>query len=324
MSSALTKRYFLREKRCESDMKTKQELNDTLNAIFADGVNMKLYFGLGAGADRSYKLADFDDGAMQRVLTNYVAGVREFFERDELQTVPLSQLDQRSDALVMYDLQEQPVEFAQLEALQNEAEPDFFSFDENSVGDIRTIAIKIASARQSVVFFKTFYPVSLVKRDQILLYKLKNRFTVFDGDIIKVTPGFDLLLIDGEFYINDFSKFEKAFSFTEIAERAMLAVVQSILEMGIVNDVKGYLAACAAPKRDILRAGKSEVLRLEAATIVAFATQKGDKIGLKIINGQFHLSSRDSVKKLYKLLNDDYLTSGLTAFEYETLAKNKM
>lgn len=324
MLFVLIRKYFSQERQRESDMKTKQEINDTLNAIFADGVNMKLYFGLGSGVARLYKLADFDDGATQRVLANYVAGVREFFERDELQTMLLSQLDQRSDALVMYDLQEQPAEFAQLESLQNGAEPDFFSFEENSVSDIRTIAIKISSAQKSVVFFKTFYPVSLVKRDQILLYKFENRFTVFDGDIIKVTPGFDLLLVDGEFYINDFSKFEKAFSFTEIAERAMLAVVQSILEMGIVNDAKGYLAAFAAPKRDILRAGQSDVLRLEATAIVAFATQKGEKIGLKIIDGKFHLTSRDSVRKLYKLLNDDYLTSGLTAFEYETLAKNKM
>jgi len=226
--------------------------------------------------------------------------------------------------LILYDLQEQPAEFAQLVALQNESEPDFFSFDENAVGDIRTIAIKIASAEQSVVFFKTFYPVSLVKRDQILLYKLENRFTVFDGDIIKVTPGFDLLLADDEFYINDFAKFEKAFSFTEIAQSAMLAVVQSILALGIVDDVKGYLVACAAPKRDILRAGQSEVLQLGTAVILAFATQKANKIGLKIVNGQFQLSSRESVKKFYKLSNDDYLTSGLTAFEYETLAKNKM
>ena len=92
----------------------------------------------------------------------------------------------------------------------------------------------------------------------------------------------------------------------------MLAVVQSILEMRIVNDVKGYLAARAAPKRDILCAGQSDFLQLEAATILAFAAHKVDKIGL---------SSRDRVKKLCKLLNDDYLTSGLTAFEYETLAK---
>jgi hypothetical protein len=305
-------------------MKTKQELKDHLDAIFVDGVNMKLYFGLGAGVARMYRLADFDDRATNAVLANYATSVREYFERDELQTVLLSQMDQRSDALVMYDLQEQPIEFAQLRALQNEDEPDFFSFNENNVGQIRSIAIKIASAQQSVVFFKTFYPVSLVRRDQILLYKLENRFTVFDGDLIKVTPGFDVLLADGEFYINDFSKFEKAFSFTEIAERAMLSVVQSILQMGIVNDVKGYLAACAAPKRDILRAGQSDVLRLDAAVILAFATQKAEKIGLRIVDGQFHLSSRDSVKRFYKLLNDDYLTSGLTAFEYETLAKNKM
>ncbi|WP_281663561.1 anti-phage protein KwaB [Paraburkholderia fungorum] len=305
-------------------MKTKQELKAHLDAIFDDGVNMKLYFGLGAGAARTYKLADFDDRATAAVLRNYVAGVREFFENDELGTVLLSQLDQRSDVLVMYDLQEQPIEFAQLRDLQNEPEPNFFSFDENAVGDIRTIAIKIASAQQSIVFFKTFYPVSLVKRDQILLYKMENRFTIFDGDIIKVTPGFDVLLADGEFYINDFAKFEKAFSFTEIVQREMLAVAQAILAMGIVNDVKGYLAACAAPKRDILRAGQSDVLQLETAIILAFATQKAEKIGLKIVNGQFQLSSRESVKKLYKLLNDDYLTSGLTAFEYETLAKNKM
>lgn len=305
-------------------MKTKDDLKAYLDAICGDGVNMKLYLGLGTGAERIYKLANFDDLATNAVLTSYIAGIRGFFDKEDLETIPLSMLDQRSDALVFYDLDEQPAEFAQLFALQNGVEPDFFSFNENSVSDIRSIVIKIASAQQSVLFFKSFYPVSLIKRDQIMLYKRDNRFTVLDADIIKVTPGFELLLADGEFYINDFAKFEKAFSFNEIAQRAMLAVVQTILQLGIVNDIKGYLAACAAPKRDILRAAQSDVLKLETAVIMAFAMQKADKIGLKVINGQFQLASRESVKKLYKLLNDDYLTSGLTAIEYETLAKSKM
>jgi hypothetical protein len=307
-------------------MKTIDELKAGLAAILhADGINLKLYLGTGDSDSRNYRLADFDDGATEAVCQQFVQSIDQFLANEDLATQPLTNLDHRTDTLFMYDLAEQPVEFAKLDALVTGADPEMFTFDENNLSMVTSLAIKISSAQDSVMFFKKFYPVSLVKRDQILLIVKDNtRFAVIDRDILRITGGFEVVLLDGEFYINDFGKFEKSFSFDQIAKNAMQQVMTRIMGLNLVNDTKGYLAACLASRKDIIRAERSPVLNMEVAVIIAFAQAKQHLIGIRVLEGKLQLSSKASIKKLYKLLNDDYLTSELTHFDYETLAKNEI
>ena len=305
-------------------MKTAGELAQALETIFAGGINFELYVGLGVTDSRTYYRADLEDTEAEKLCNSYVAGVRRYFQTENLSTIKLSEMDQRANSLVFYDLTEQPTELAALASLGTGAAAPVYSFADHALSEITSIAIKISSATSSAVFFKKVYPVSLVKRDSILLLPIGARFTVVDSDILRVASGFEVLSFDGEFYVNGFSKFEKTFGFEEIAKREMAKVTAAIFIMNLVNDTKGYLAAFQGSKSDILRAAKSPVLSMASQTVLNFAILKQAQIGLKIVDGKFELSSLASVTKLYKLLNDDYLTSGLTAFEYETLAKNKL
>lgn len=307
-------------------MKTIDELRAGLAAILhADGINLKLYLGTGESDARTYWLADFDDGATEAVCQQFVQSVDQFLSAEDLETRSLTELDHRTDTLFMYDLAEQPTEFAKLQSLAAGNDPEIFSFAAHDLSTVTSLAIKISSAHSSVVFFKKFYPVSLVKRDQILLViQDDTRFALINRDILKVTGGFEVVLIDDEFYINDFGKFEKSFAFDQIAKNAMRQVANRIIALDLVNDAKGYLAACLGSKKDILRAGRSRVLNMEVTAIVTFVQAKQHQIGIKVADGKLLLSSKASIKKLYRLLNDDYLTSELTHVDYETLAKNEL
>ncbi|SIQ67939.1 protein of unknown function [Aromatoleum tolulyticum] len=307
-------------------MKTIDALRAGLGAILhADGINLKLYLGTGESDTRTYWLADFDDGATEAVCQQFVRSVDQFLATENLETRPLTEMDHRADTLFMYDLTEQPTEFAKLRSLADGNDPETFTFAANDLSTVTSLAIKISSAQSAVVFFKKFYPVSLVKRDQILLVMKDNtRFAFINQDILKVTGGFEVVLLDDEFYINDFGKFEKTFAFDEIAKNAMREVTNRIMALDLVNDAKGYLAACLGSRKDILRAGRSRVLNMEVAAIIAFVQAKQHQIGIKVADGKLVLSSKASIKKLYKLLNDDYLTSELTHVDYETLAKNEL
>lgn len=307
-------------------MKTIDEMRAGLTAILhADGINLKLYLGMGESDARTYWLADFDDGATDAVCQQFVQSVDQFLGSEDLATLPLTDLDHRTDTLFMYDLPEQPAEFTTLSALVTDADPGMFAFDKHALSTVTSLAIKISSAQGSVLFFKKFYPISLVKRDQILLIVRGNtRFAVVDRDILKVTGGFEIVLLDGEFYINDFKKFEKSFAFVQIAKNAMQQVTNRIMALDLVDDAKGYLAANLASRKDIIRAGKSRVLNMPVDAIIAFVLAKQHQIGIKVVDGKLMLSSKGSIKKLYKLLNDDFLTSELTHVDYETLAKNEI
>lgn len=133
-----------------------------------------------------------------------------------------------------------------------------------------------------------------------------------------------MLLLDGDIYINEFVKFEKAFGFDTIAERRSKKLAKAVLDLNIVEDVKGYLKEGRISRKDVLRTGNSPVLSMKPVAIVRFAVLKEDKIGLKVVGGKLQLTSLESMKKLFNLLNDDYLTSGLTAVDYESLAKNEI
>lgn len=304
-------------------MKNIDELKAAVEAVFALDVNFELFLGVMVEQNLTYFRSDLNDSSTRAICGSYVCGVRNFFSNEDLSVLPLSTIDNRSDVLIGYDLPDRPVGFDLLVDLLA-AQPEIFSFDQYDISNIKALAIKISSVNSSVIFFKQLYPVSLVRQNQIMMKKIGNRFEYVDGDILKITNGFDVMLLDNEFFITDFKKFEKSFNFDEISKRVQRQTAQSIIDLGLVDDLRSYLIDGHAPKRDMLRVATSEVLLMPVDAIILFATSIQAKTGIKIANNKIQLGSKESVKRLVKLLNDDYLKSGLTTNDYDSLAKNKM
>lgn len=60
---------------------------------------------------------------------------------------------------------------------------------------------------------------------------------------------------------------------------------------------------------------------MDKATIINFVKKNMHKFNLKTKNNKILLNSQKSINCLYKLLNDDYLSSDLTKNNYEAIAK---
>ena len=304
-------------------MKNIDELKAAVEAVFALGVNFELFLGVMVDQNLTYLRSDLNDVSTRAICASYVGGVRNYFGNEDLTVLPLSAIDNRSDVLIGYDLPDKPAGFDVIAALQA-VQPEIFSFDQYDIADIKALVIKISSVNSSIMFFKQLYPVSLVRQNQIMMKKIGNRFEYVDGDVLKITNGFDVMLLDDEFFITDLKKFEKSFGFDEIAKQVQRQTAQNIIDLGLVDDLKSYLIDGHAPRRDMLRVATSEVLLMPADAIILFATSIQAKTGIKIENNKIQLSSKESVKRFVKLLNDDYLKSGLTMNDYDSLAKNKM
>ncbi|MBB5369325.1 MULTISPECIES: anti-phage protein KwaB [unclassified Janthinobacterium] len=305
-------------------MKNIENLSAGLEAIFVDGMNFEVFLGVEENGELIYLRGDLDQKSTDGICESYVESVRKFFKNDALCTLPLSEIDARSDVLLGYDLPDKPVDFKPLEDLLVAQNVGDFSFKNHEISDVKTIAIRISSAVSKVIFFKQMYPVSYVKQNQIMLLKAGDRLTYLPSDVLKISGGFDLILFDDYFYINEFKKFEKSFKFYVVAKQIQRKTSNVIIALNIVDDVKSYLLNGLAPQKDFLRVAKSEVLALPPATILQFAVLNQSILGFNIVNSRIQLTSKDSVKKLIKLLNDDYLKSTLTQNDYDSLAKNKM
>jgi hypothetical protein len=129
------------------------------------------------------------------------------------------------------------------------------------------------------------------------------------------------MLMDDAFYVSSLPRFEKDFAFERIAKKAMNDVVQMVVAMEMIDDVKGYLANLDLPKKHVLRAKHSPALQMESQVIIDFV-ESNPNYGLRVVDGKIQLTSRNSVRYLFKLLNEDILKSELTQTVYDARAKD--
>lgn len=302
-------------------MKTVEELRNSLEEILGEGLNIRVYLGVGKHPEREYLRANVspDDAAI--LCEQFVGGLRRYFENEDLETFELSRLDERANALYAYDLEEQPEEFGAIQQLHDGAEPALFTFQDRAISDVKALVVKVSSPTTSATFYKQVFPVSIVRREQILLSWRSNRFEILNEDVLKILPGFDMMLIGDEFYVSSLPRFEKEFAFERVAKKAMNVVVQMVVALDIVEDVKGYLANLDLPKKHVLRAKHSPAFQVEAQAIIAFVDNH-PAYGLRVVDGKIQLKSRNSVRHLFKLLNEDILKSELTQTIYDARAKD--
>jgi len=304
-------------------MKNIDDLRAAMNAVMQGGMNFTIHLGVDDGGGLNYYQADLEENATKAIAADFLGPLEKWFKNEDLTVVPLSGVDQREEVLYHYDLAEKPDGFDPIAAALPANQP-LFSFQDYDLSDVKSIVVKVAVVGSVLLFFKHVYPVSLVRRSSILMMKVGNRLSHLDDDVLKLTSGFDVLFFENEYYINGFKKFEKSFKFDVIEQKVRADATAEIVALGICNDSKLHLANGVAPARDYIRVAKSDVLSLPAATIIAHAATLEDKTGLRIVDGKIQLTSKKSVKVFMKMLNDDYLRSALTNYDYDTLAKNKL
>ena len=304
-------------------MKNINDLRAAMNAVMQGSINFTLHLGVNDGSGLVYYQADLEQETTKAIADEFLPPIKHWFDNDDLAVTPLSGVDHREEVLYHYDLDEQPEGFSPIAATL----PDdqiFFSFKDYSLADVKSIVVKVAVVGHVLLFFKHVYPVSLVRQSNILMMKVGSRLTHLKSDILKLTSGFDVLFYENSYYIKGFKKFEKAFKFDAIEQKIRSDATAAIIALGICDDSKSHLANGTAPARDYIRVAKSEVLSLPVDIIMAHAASLGSKTGLKIVSGKIQLTSKASVKVFMKMLNDDYLRSGLTNYDYDSLAKNKL
>lgn len=302
-------------------MKTVKELRNRLEEILGEGLNIRVYLGVGRHLEREYLRANIPPEDAAILCIQFVLGLRDYFSARDLETLELSRLDERANALYVYDLEEYPQEFGVIQELHEGNEPAFFTFQDHAISDVKSLVVKVSSSTASATFYKQVFPFSVVRREQILLSWRKERFEVLNEDVLKILPGFDVMLMDDEFYVSSLSHFEKDFSFERIAKKAMDDVVQTVVAMDLVNDVKGYLTNLDLSKKHVLRAKHSPVFQMQSQAIITFV-ENHPTYGLHVVNGKIQLNSRNSVRYLFKLLNEDILKSELTETVYDSRAKD--
>lgn len=315
------------------------ETKEKVEQILQQKNGIEIYFVLKKGNAKIIKSvniadeSDENDTTAEGMLNGFVTVIKTVFDsyNDSDEILNLSSADERKNALYYYDLDELPEEMEMMKNVQlNSGELQVFNFQEDSLEEIAAFITVIGNAEHKIVLYKQQYPISLLKRDKYMLtpVKHKDRLKKLDSDILRVDFNFQFCLLEDSIYVSDIDKMEKICSFHTLITNEARKSIEKISAVDILENVEVLEDELdnVTFARKLTRVYKdSKVLgRIPNKTIVEFTKKHSyfQKNPIKSKGEKFILDTKKSKEAFIKLMNDDFLKSELTNFEYESLAKN--
>lgn len=104
-------------------MKTIEQIKETWEKVISAGINIELYLGFGNSESRKYFRANLVDSAAELIADDFLDSINQYFSKN-LSVIPLSQIDERTDTLIYYDLEKSPEEFDIIKEIKNKSTDD--------------------------------------------------------------------------------------------------------------------------------------------------------------------------------------------------------
>lgn len=275
---------------------------------------------------------DIEAVAEQGLKELFVQSLRDSItNHEDLSVLNLSTSDERVDAIYVYDI-ELPEELTVLETVIATDELPLLDLAESELSGIKALLIEIGNNIGQIVLYKTMAPVNIFTRKNFFVKKAQHRLVKIDDEFLRISPGFQLLRIDGELLVIDLVAIEKSFGFHEVIKKEAALGITSIEEIALIanpevlyellDDVKYARRFTKVAKASpVLKAG------IPNANIINFCKtfpKLAGKIRFNDDEDKIVLDTKVSKDLFIKLLMDDFLTSELTNFHYASLAKDSV
>ncbi|MCK2113475.1 MULTISPECIES: anti-phage protein KwaB [Pseudomonas] len=261
--------------------------------------------------------------------------LQEFFETDYVLR-DLTAIDLRQDAIFRYNLPNYP---SQLEVLKSTLDAPAtiadFNHANDSVTNLKAIVVVLGNGNESLAVYKHHYPTNTYRRNGFSLLRAgiaQDRFEKLDQDIIRMGHTIDFIYNGTDVFVTNFKVLEKFFGFKEAVKADATVKLATLTARNIIQDIAVLEERIATHgdltfARKVIRAiSHSRVLdTVPNDQIIQFIKQHhslSKKIKINALDAQIILDTKVSQNFFMKLLNDDYLKSELTKFEYDADSKD--
>jgi hypothetical protein len=274
---------------------------------------------------------DIEASALQGIKTMFVKEIADkITKNDNLTLLDLSAADERKDAIYRLNVAI-PDDLKCLEEVTQKDDWPLLDIKSNKLTEIKALIVEIGNSDFQVSLYKTMSPVNvLLPTSSFSLIAHDTRLQMLKDEIVRITPNFQMMRVDGEIIVMNLEALEKSFGYQEVIKREAALGVAQIVKLGLIEDSESLDALVQNVRlaRKIVRiANDSPVLKLKIANDVIikfcqkFPKLKG-KIKFNAKNDKIVLKTQKSKELFLKLLMDDFLTSELTSLHYESLAKD--
>ncbi len=308
------------------------KLKAALQEFYANNedIGVTVYAILKGGEDETPKKLDIEADSLNGIKDLFINSLKEnISDREDLSVLKLSTSDERLDAIYLYDV-DLPDELLSLEAVLETDDLPKLRIDECELSTIKSLLIEIGNNDRQLVIYKTMASVNIFGRSSFFLKKSKTRLEKINDEFLRISSGFQLVRIAGELLVLDLNVIEKSFGFHEIIAKEAALGIESIQEMKIIQNpevLHELLGDVRYARRFTKVAKASPVLKagIKNESIISFCKTfphlKG-KIRFNDSEDQIILDTKVSKDLFIKLLMDDFLTSQLTSYHYESVAKD--
>ncbi|MCU7247880.1 anti-phage protein KwaB [Pseudomonas koreensis] len=258
----------------------------------------------------------------------------EFFEGSYVLR-DLTAADQRQDAIYRYNLQSYPPQLERLiETFDAAAAIPDFNHANDQVTDLKAIVAVLGNGIDTLAIYKHHYPTNTFRRNGFSLLRVgigQDRFEKLDQDIVRMGHTIDFIYDGAEVFVTNFKILEKFFGYKEAMKADAIVKLETLTGRNIIEDIS-LLRERISVQGDVTFAKK--VIRAIAHSrvldtvgndqIIQFIKQHhslSKKIKINELETRIIIETKISQNFFMKLLNDDYLRSELTNFEYD--ADNK-
>jgi len=191
--------------------------------------------------------------------------------------------------------------------------------------------ITIGNDVNTLVLFRKYYPIHLMKQGNIFIKFVNDAFSLVDNEaLVRFDTRYQCIKLDGLWYTNDLEMFETVFQFDEVQKAQAQAAFSTLQTLNLFEGEEDLFTTCLLQKamyRKILRiVESSQVLKKEISreTILDFSRNKSpfkEKFNYDDESGKIKINSQSAMKLFLKLMNDDYLYSELTKVTYDSSEK---
>ncbi len=300
-----------------------------------DGINV--YF-----VDHANNVYDSDIDA--KVLSKFRADFCKDFQNkycnhEKFSIIPLSNYDERSNALFRFDFDdaEKPFEFSLTEqALKFKAtqKVPVYKVTNGQLGNITAsiVLLKNSDMNKSMAFYQYIFPVSLLGPDKGLLNitTRKSRLIELEEDVLRLNANFVFVQIGKHYFVENVGTLETRLNFKNVIHSRAQNFAAELAKLDLVEDMTKFndrITKETAFARKVVKVYKNSAVIKENVTnddIVKFAQSKPYYSDLKAAenNTSFKLDSVQRCKRFLELLDDDFLKSELTNRDYIARTKD--
>lgn len=318
-----------------------QDLREELQYFYDNqkGIGISMYALLNTTNNNNLFKINIEDeasGSLKNMFLNSIENL--IMKQDELLLLNLSTCDERTNAIYLYDIDEIPEDLLHIDTILNSDDVELMNIEELRMSSIKALLVEIGNNEKQTILYKTMAPINVFKSSPKYVFLGKEfgehptRLRKIDEDLLRITSQFQLIKISNNLIVMDLNAIEKNFGFDKIIKKEATIGLNAIKAMSIVDNIEVLIELIEDlryARKFIKIAKNSPVIKanIPNQNIINFCrtyTSIAGKIEFNTEGTKIILDTKASKDCFISLLMDNFLTSELTQFHYESVAKDNL